>query len=750
MTTLLREAGREWQALLDNERRLGLVSKWFLTALGILLWLISGRRPLVAIPPWPLLIYGIATLFFTVQWLRPVGRPRQLGWLLAISNVFDVLFVGYLIADNVALADALALLYGLVALKVALTLPGAWAPPLVAALCGPSYIAASYWARRSLAFLVDPAFLLRYLALAAVTLVAAVIGRVLAQRRQRISNLDAALKRQEADLAQKTQVLQRTATDLGARVLELRALHEMARTLSSTLHLEETLQLIVNRLADLSDSSHCGVALLDRSGRELVGAAASGLDGDRFKGLRLPAGGMSDGEEHRPASNLALADNATLASGRTLSLLGEIWDSQTCLVTPLVVRDHPIGALYLADTGADTVFGEQARRLVSSFAYFAATAIENARLYQQAWEKSQELETVLQSIGDGVLVVDAQQQLLLMNDVAERIFVEPTALSRLLLSETTSDNPMLELLEQTLQARDELIREIELPDPGGRDQARTYQALASPLIAEDGRVQGAVAVLRDITGQKELERMKSNFLSVVSHELKTPLHSIKGFVEIILMGKTGTISDLQRDFLSTVKQQTDHLQRQINDLLEYSRLESGQVKLFVEEVDMLELVGRVLGKLAPLAQERELTLGHHLADGGLCVEGDRLRLEQVLTNLVENGIKFTPPGGEVTVEASDLGDQVQVTVCDTGVGVQPAERERIFDRFYQVDSSAQRPYRGAGLGLTICRHIVAHHGGHIWVDDNQPQGSRFHFVLPKQLAVSEAPLDFTSLPSPTR
>ncbi|MCK4449603.1 MAG: HAMP domain-containing histidine kinase, partial [Anaerolineae bacterium] len=245
------------------------------------------------------------------------------------------------------------------------------------------------------------------------------------------------------------------------------------------------------------------------------------------------------------------------------------------------------------------------------------------------------------------------------------------------------------------------------------------------MIAEDGRAQGVVAVLRDITAQKELERMKSNFLSVVSHELKTPLHSIKGFVEIILMGKTGAINELQRDFLGTVKQQTDLLQRQINDLLEFSRLESGQVKLYVEEVALPTLVARVLNKLAPLAQEGELTLHNRLPSDFPAVEGDRLRLEQVLTNLVENGLKFTLPGGDVTVDGVDLGDQVQITVSDTGIGVPPTERDRVFDRFYQVDSSAERAYRGAGLGLTICKHIVAHHGGRIWLEDNEPQGSRF-------------------------
>lgn len=737
----------EGTVLAANEQRLGLACKWLLLAVGAALWLSGGRAALVGGPPLFLLLYGTVTVAFTV-WMVLSAHGWQAGtWLFWLSNGLDLLFVSDLIARTVAMSGPLALLYGLVALKVALTLPGRWAPPLVAALCGPLYVGALFWARRSLAFLFDPAFLLRYVALMAVVLGSAYAGGLLARRQQHIANLDAALARQEADLAQKTQVLQRTATDLGARVLELRALHEVARTLSSTLQLEETLQLIVNRLADLSDSSHCAVALLDEDGRSLVGAAASGPRGELFPGLRLPLGGMGGDMRAWREGSVVIADEASFDPAGPLHPLREVWDSRACLVSPLVVRGRLIGALYLADGRSDFAFDEKERQLIASFAYFAATAIENARLYQETWEKSRELETVLQGIRDGVLVADPQLHLLMMNDVAARLFAWQ-GLPRLggALAQLLPGNPLLDLLQTTCDSGQEVMREIELEALAKR-RTRTYQALASPLLAEDGRVQGVVAVLRDVTTQKELERMKSDFLSVVSHELKTPLHSIKGFVDIILMGKTGPINELQRDFLGTVRQQTDHLQRQINDLLEFSRLESGQVKLYVEEVALPALVARVVDKLAPLAQEKELTLHNLLRPDFPAVEGDRLRLEQVLTNLVENGVKFTPAGGQVTVEGADLGDEVQVTVSDTGIGVPPAERERIFDRFYQVDSGAERAYRGAGLGLTICKHIVAHHGGRIWVEDNTPRGSRFCFVLPKRLPAAEVPLDFTTLPS---
>jgi signal transduction histidine kinase len=295
------------------------------------------------------------------------------------------------------------------------------------------------------------------------------------------------------------------------------------------------------------------------------------------------------------------------------------------------------------------------------------------------------------------------------------------------------------------------VKEILLPSVDGKSSS-THQALASPIQAADGLPRGVVVVLRDITSQKELERMKSSFLSVVSHELRTPLHSIKGFVDIILMGKTGEINETQTDFLRTVRQQTTHLQNLIDDLLEYSRLESGQVKLRLSEVSMPEVANAVIDKLTPLADQGQIRLLNKLPSRLASVEADRLRMEQVLTNLIDNAIKFTPAGGSITVLGKDLGAELQISVADTGIGIPAAELERIFDRFYQVDSGASRSYRGTGLGLTICKHIVEHHRGRIWAESEPNKGSTFHFVLPKRLLAKddELLLDFLVLPQKTR
>jgi two-component system phosphate regulon sensor histidine kinase PhoR len=219
------------------------------------------------------------------------------------------------------------------------------------------------------------------------------------------------------------------------------------------------------------------------------------------------------------------------------------------------------------------------------------------------------------------------------------------------------------------------------------------------------------------------------------------------------MGKTGPVTELQEDFLKTVRTQTTVLQRMIDDLLEFSRMEAGRIKLNLEEVSLPALAHGVASKLAPLAEDGSLRLYMDFPDDLPTIDGDRVRLDQVLTNLIENAIKFTPPEGEVTIGAQRNGETVRLTVHDTGIGIPLDEQEKVFERFYQVDRGEKRAYRGTGLGLAISRHIVERHDGAIWVEsDGVPgHGSSFHVELPIELRPAEAPtIDFTTSRRPVR
>jgi len=708
----------------------------FLSAL-VAMWLTDARA--VMSFPWLLAGYILLSLGLFLVFQR---WPRFQRGLFALNYVLDMGLTLVIISFSGGLSSPFWVLVLLQVILPAFYFPWAAFIWLGAFLSGPLYAFTIWSQSRSLAFLRDPVFLVRYALIFSGAIVGALAVQQLIDAQERERQLRNTLATREADLAAKTKQLQRTASDLGERVLQLRALQEVARSLTVTLNLRETNRALIRRLATITDARHVAILLLDSEERVLRG---SWLD-RKSQPRRLVPIQLHITERDIQSLSMGVPVFSPVSQELGFDQLHELWGVKYFLSMPLMLRGVPMGALYLGDNRRDFV-SEQERQFLESFAYFASTAIENAQLYQTISDKKQELETILSGIGDGVLVVDSELRVVLMNPVATRIFNLPAAPpDGAPLPEPIQQEPIFELLDEIRRSPDgSRMQEIELA-PRGSDQLRTYQALATPLVV--GNVlQGIATVLRDITTQKELERMKSNFLSVVSHELRTPLHAIKGFVDIILMGKTGPVTEIQRDFLETVKEQTNNLQRLIDDLLEFSRLESGRVTLRLQPVDMPVVIEAVVEKLALSAQSAGVDLINQTPDDIATIMADPWRLEQVVTNLVDNAIKFTPAGGRVIVMAEDIGDYIRVMVSDTGIGIPHEQQERIFDRFYQVDSGANRQYKGTGLGLTICRHIVEHHRGRIWVESEPGRGATFYFTVYKHLEEEDiGSLDFTTLP----
>lgn len=768
-----------------NEYRVGNSLKWGLWLLGLfIIWVVNDRH----FPSGVILgslLYALTNLFFTtVFWgSRPTksatrfdrgSSGRRGGGLsqganeirgngdlwsivkrasIILSYGADYAYASYVILHTGGLASEGHLLYCVLAFKAGFYYRHFRPIIYVPFLSGLFYVAALYVGLNSLFFLADLAFLMRYLLLFGVMAGNMAIGWLMEQRHEP-AYPTAGIR---GDVDRQAQGLQRTARAMGQRVLELRSLQEGVKAVNSALELGDVLRLIVANASGVLRGARCSVGLLEARSGEIVTRAASGvLDADLW-GTRF---GPNEGVAGWVVKNGREALIADVSLDERFITVGE-WPIASMISVPLISNGVPIGALSATSPDVNA-FTDEDVNMLGAFADQAAVAVTNsrlyerlnrekqetARLYQSVREKSSELEAILWGIGDGVIVTDPQLRLTMLNPVAARIFAVRqrvaygTPLTEVVLNET-----LLELLEETLEG-EEALRVHEVSLGGGRQgEEKIYQALSTTIASDDGAVQGVVAVLRDITGQKELERMKSNFLSVVSHELKTPLHSIKGFVNLILMGKTGEITETQQDFLNTVRTQTDHLQNLIQDLLEFSRLESGQVKLRLEAVRVADVAERVIDNLAPLAEEKGVKLVARVATDFPLIEADEMRITQVITNLAHNAIKFTPKGGSVSVGAVDLGEQVRVSVADTGIGIPPDERERIFDRFYQVDSTATRQYRGTGLGLTICKHIVEYHQGKIWAESEEGKGSTFLFTLPKKLEAAETlAIDFTTLP----
>jgi len=774
--------------LYHKEHHLGNPLKWTLWLLGLfVIWLLNGRH----FPRGVILgslLYALTNLFFTVVFWP--SRPARSGGLsdsgfaqpggelflyggvgssgvagdgdlwniikrasIILSYGADYAYASYLVLHTGGLASEGYLLYGVLAFKAAFYYPYFSPIIYVPFLSGFLYVATLYIGLNSLFFLADQAFLMRYLGLLGIMIGNMGLGWLMEHRRDSAYESD----REQGGTDQQFPGLERTARAMGQRVLELRSLQEGVKAVNSALELGDVLRLIVANASGVLRGARCSVALLDARSGEIVIRAASGiLDADLW-GTRFKRNEGIAGWVVRHGLEAFIAD---VSLDERFVTVGE-WPIASMISVPLISDGISIGALS-ATSPSVSAFTREDVSMLGAFADQAAIAVTNsrlyerlnqekqetARLYQSVREKSSELEAILWGIGDAVIVTDPQLCLTMLNPVAARIFaVRGRVAHGTPLTDVIPNETLLKLLEDTLKGKEALLVEEVSLDDGREGAEKIYQALATTIGGDEDLVQGVVAVLRDITGQKELERMKSNFLSVVSHELKTPLHSIKGFVDIILMGKTGEISETQRDFLSTVRTQTDHLQSLIQDLLEFSRLESGQVKLRLEAVSIVGVTGRVMENLTPMADEKGVRLMTEVPSDFPLIEADRMRITQVITNLAHNAIKFTPKGGSVTMGAVDLGEQIRVSVSDTGIGIPPDEHEKVFDRFYQVDSTTTRPYRGTGLGLTICKHIVEYHQGMIWVEGEEGKGSAFLFTLPKKLeAAEDLAIDFTTLP----
>ncbi len=342
------------------------------------------------------------------------------------------------------------------------------------------------------------------------------------------------------------------------------------------------------------------------------------------------------------------------------------------------------------------------------------------------------VEAVIHSISDAVLVTDAFGDLILANEAAEGIFefqFDPSA--RRPVEEVIEDEAIRGLLHEA--------RETGLHSPhrtaewirGNGDAARTFRVILNAVIEgrRRERLSGVVAVLHDVTKEKEIARMKSDFVSNVSHELKAPLASIKAYVEMLQDGEVTDEADAQ-EFLATVAGETDRLAGLVENILNLSRLESGLVPINRTDIEVAEVLQDVVEVMTPQAAKRGVAVTADLAPVFFRVNGDRGMLHQAVQNVVSNAIKYTPEGGHVRIATFLEDSTVVVSVEDTGYGIPEDELDRIFEKFYRARLSG-RVSAGTGLGLPLVKHVVENvHGGRIAVESTVGTGTTFRLYLP--------------------
>ncbi|MEW6275707.1 MAG: ATP-binding protein [Bacillota bacterium] len=254
-------------------------------------------------------------------------------------------------------------------------------------------------------------------------------------------------------------------------------------------------------------------------------------------------------------------------------------------------------------------------------------------------------------------------------------------------------------------------------------------ALVAPLRGRDGAIYGAVGIIKDVTEARKLEQLRRDFIADVSHEIRTPLTSIQGFTEALLDEVTADKA-VQAEYLKVIHQESLRLGRLINELLDLARLESGKVSWDLNPIDIPDLFAGVLLKLKPQLEEKNLRVEQKIPADVPVLPGNEERIEQVLINLVQNAIRFSPPKGVIKMQASFSGQQATISVSDQGPGIPEEDLPHIWERFYRVEKSRSRALGGTGLGLAIVKQIVELHGGKVLVSSREGAGSTFSFTLP--------------------
>lgn len=339
------------------------------------------------------------------------------------------------------------------------------------------------------------------------------------------------------------------------------------------------------------------------------------------------------------------------------------------------------------------------------------------------------LETLIEHMGSGLILIDSRGYVSLINQTFKQIFDNSSkSYLQKLYYEVIDNETLTGMIEEIFMTEQKVRRQLLIPVGIER---RHFDVYGVPIIGKNDVWKGVLLVFHDITELKKLEQMRKDFVANVSHELKTPITSIKGFSETLL---DGAMEDKQAlsDFLKIILQESDRLQSLVQDLLDLSKIEQHGFSLSMQQFDIVITIKEVFAIMKGRAQEKEIDLFLEREEGEILISGDPHRIKQVFLNLLSNAISYTPIGGRVSVVIKSTRSNIIVKVSDTGIGMEAEEIPRIFERFYRVDKARSRNSGGTGLGLAIVKHITEAHKGNITVKSTIGTGTVFTIKLPKK------------------
>jgi len=542
---------------------------------------------------------------------------------------------------------------------------------------------------------------------------------------------------QELEKKQKyIKILEDANKDLEAKV---RNASETTEPPAPVNELEETLKRLNSRIAMILQAEKCVFMLFDKETGELVATKpALGLNDEEVRRFRVRATQGISGQVFRDKRPEILYD--AINDPRTLKENVALLNVRNGVCVPLVVekRDSDnrviesttIGVLHVFNKRYGNVFIEEDVHLLERMARNAAAVVASAQMYREVVEEKQELEHIIESVYAGLIMVGHNGRVMQINPSARKMLgLDNKDLTVKPYWELVENSRVVEILNQALRDNSEVVTEIDFPELD--DGERVFQTQSTPVRSEDGSTIGAVAIFNDITEIRSVERMKTAFVSTVSHELRTPLTSIKGFISTLLGDTEGYFDrDTTREFYGIIDQECDRLTRLISDLLNVSRIEAGRaLDLNPTPVQLSGLVEKVV------SAQRSYTTKHEIVAEGIeslpVIVADEDKVDQILTNLTNNAIKYSPNGGRITIKGKADDGEVEISVSDQGMGIPKEHLAKVFDRFHRVDNRDTRKVGGTGIGLFLVKHLVEAHGGKIWVDSEVGKGSTFTFTLPK-------------------
>lgn len=512
------------------------------------------------------------------------------------------------------------------------------------------------------------------------------------------------------------------------RIRQRDYLLEITRSLTQELNLDILLQRILELAAEMLAGKAGLIALREEEGGWNI-EASHGIQPTFLQYLKPILAEVPEKEdqvgEELPQINRMLQLLIKRASMNLLTGVG----------LPLISEKRVIGLIFIF-RGYEGTFSKNDRAILQSFADQAAIAVINAQLYTQVSREKSRLDALLDSAADGIIIMSADHNIEKCNQAFARIMrrdvteIEGLPHEDIFNWENLQQGTSLEEAELSgwpLTAKANLYVEGDLKRPSGDlvPVGVTY----APLLSGEGKLINIIASVRDITHFREADEIKSVFISIVSHELKTPVALIKGYVGTLRRKDVSWDSEIVQDSLEVIEDEADRLTELIENLLDASRLQAGEFSLNLVEIQMDKLAYEMAERFQTQTDLHRIVV--QFPDEFPVIVGDQNRLEQVFYNLLSNAVKYSPDGGEISISGQIRSEQIIICIQDQGTGISQEDVPHIFDRFFRADDAAKTT-QGAGLGLYLSRAIIEAHNGRIWIEPRSEAGTRICFSIARE------------------